>query len=710
MWWTSSLEATVATVVTQYLQYNNTVIPNTTTIYNDRKKVESILTPPRNVITNGNLQYTLTFLDWETTIKSDPKLRLPPDGGLFEPTAIRADYFWENSIMTAPTPFVLVNSIGYAPGAMASGGSSCTMVKIPQESNPNFPLREAGLSTGYDLDPPYVFVPSPTTIWRDRGFATPPAGILDAWISQMPNITDQYPWLRECTPLPGSGEPSVHVPVTALTAHATTTIFMPGMGGVGANPEAPKTTPPATSSTPLEPQAPSSEAREDSSKDTDPPLQTSAPQAPNTNPTNAQSTPPENAPSPVVTPSQFLGVLPNPSFPIPLTPIVVTTVHSRASGSQASGPQASGPQASGPDEPPDQPVSLPGLILPDGSTLLPGSTVIISDIQITVPTDVPTVVILPNGDALSQGATTTISGTVISVPTGTPGLVVVDGNTVAAPNAFVVVGGTTFPIGAAPTPPPVDGGTFGDGKGADRTPVESITVGSSVLAVTVVTGSPTPGADNNKGVGVVLPNGKTLTPGQTTVIGDKTLVISGSEGRVWDASTTGIVELFATRTSTPIESITVGSSILAVTVVTKSPASGDRDNVGVGIVLSNGETLTSGQTTVVGGKTVEIIGTEVKVWDTTTTGTVEVFAARTSGGMTSGSETALHTGTAVMETGTGSGTEPTTGAASGTETRTGSEKPTPKDEESTGAAERRNPCWEMLNCIIVLSVAVILIH
>lgn len=33
-WWNTTYPATVETVITQWLQYNNTIVPNTTTLYN----------------------------------------------------------------------------------------------------------------------------------------------------------------------------------------------------------------------------------------------------------------------------------------------------------------------------------------------------------------------------------------------------------------------------------------------------------------------------------------------------------------------------------------------------------------------------------------------------------------------------------------------------------------------------------------------------
>jgi len=61
------LTATVATVITQYLQYNNTIIPNTTTIYN-ASATDSLYQSVSNVlISDFFFEYSKTVLDFETT-------------------------------------------------------------------------------------------------------------------------------------------------------------------------------------------------------------------------------------------------------------------------------------------------------------------------------------------------------------------------------------------------------------------------------------------------------------------------------------------------------------------------------------------------------------------------------------------------------------------------------------------------------------------
>ncbi|XTI92559.1 hypothetical protein V2W45_1424433 [Cenococcum geophilum] len=65
MWWNSTVAVTVATVITQYLQYNNTVIPKTTTLYN-ATAMDNIELP--SDIIPADLVYTRTYLKLATTL------------------------------------------------------------------------------------------------------------------------------------------------------------------------------------------------------------------------------------------------------------------------------------------------------------------------------------------------------------------------------------------------------------------------------------------------------------------------------------------------------------------------------------------------------------------------------------------------------------------------------------------------------------------
>lgn len=69
VWLNTSFTATVATVITQYLQYNNTVITNTTTIYN-ATATEDLFVPSSLNPLIPNLIYSRTFVDVGTAASS----------------------------------------------------------------------------------------------------------------------------------------------------------------------------------------------------------------------------------------------------------------------------------------------------------------------------------------------------------------------------------------------------------------------------------------------------------------------------------------------------------------------------------------------------------------------------------------------------------------------------------------------------------------
>jgi hypothetical protein len=66
-WYTSSLEKVIATVLTQYLEYNNTVLTSTTTINNPN----ATYSYPKTSLIPGNWIYTRT-VEVNYTVKSLP--------------------------------------------------------------------------------------------------------------------------------------------------------------------------------------------------------------------------------------------------------------------------------------------------------------------------------------------------------------------------------------------------------------------------------------------------------------------------------------------------------------------------------------------------------------------------------------------------------------------------------------------------------------
>jgi len=74
-WWNSSIEVTVATVITQYLQYNNTIIPSVITRHNNFTTVST------DVITYSFGNYSTRGI---TTIYTDVDFAYGGNVGLFD--------------------------------------------------------------------------------------------------------------------------------------------------------------------------------------------------------------------------------------------------------------------------------------------------------------------------------------------------------------------------------------------------------------------------------------------------------------------------------------------------------------------------------------------------------------------------------------------------------------------------------------------------
>lgn len=194
-WWDKTLTVTTATVVTSILEYKESTVTTSSTIQNPDATSSLWSEVPTSLI-NGLL--TSTKFAFEPTITTG----------------------WEDQVIVNPTPFVEVSLILYAPGSIATESGTPTCVPMDLGGPPeNF---------WSILDTPYVFVPTPTTVWEGPAYVTAPTGVLDAWIAQEPAITEKYPDLTKCQPYAGTGEPTIHIPVEAKTEHSTTTVSVYG--------------------------------------------------------------------------------------------------------------------------------------------------------------------------------------------------------------------------------------------------------------------------------------------------------------------------------------------------------------------------------------------------------------------------------------------------------------------------------------------------
>lgn len=65
-WWTETLKATAATILTQYMEYNNTIITNTTTIY-DTGAIAKVTAPDEIIPFQSFMEYSDTVIATNTS-------------------------------------------------------------------------------------------------------------------------------------------------------------------------------------------------------------------------------------------------------------------------------------------------------------------------------------------------------------------------------------------------------------------------------------------------------------------------------------------------------------------------------------------------------------------------------------------------------------------------------------------------------------------
>ncbi|KAH7084865.1 hypothetical protein BKA63DRAFT_4473 [Paraphoma chrysanthemicola] len=516
------------TVITQYLQYNNTVVTTLSTRTTGLKPSSA----PQNIIS-------------------------APTGTMFTYSGSR--YHTEDFTvypgevtMASPTPYVHVTMFQYLSGILTTldGTETCSF---------------SGTSLNSDhlyLRTPYIYLDGKT--YKSPQWLPPaPSAFIQQVASQNPLYTSVFTDLLNCTIISGTGEPTVHIPVTALTSYESTTIRMTGTPPPAASTPAPEPSPPPAPASSLVP----------------PPASTRPPQSPvQPDPTPVpQPSATQPAPAPVPQPSD-LG--PSPPVNTPNPPIDTLEPPTGASPSSAPLPGASNPpppqddnQPPGDDETDPPSPSLPIPIVP---VPIPDTTRTQDNGVTNVPT--PGGVVLPGDQTLNPGDATTLpGGNVISVPINTPIVIVDDAARSPQPvPPVVVVDGTTvtLPGGPASTPP------------------------VPVIPAPVQTGLPSPGPG-----AVVIPGGQTLNPGQVATVSG--VVISIPSDAPQSTVVNGItiapppVVVFDGTTITVPTSVSVPS--LPVNIVPVPQVSGSASRNPGAIILPNSETLNPGQVTTLSG-------------------------------------------------------------------------------------------------------------
>ncbi|KAK4986327.1 hypothetical protein LTR50_005374 [Elasticomyces elasticus] len=214
-WWSTHLEITVATVVTQYLQYNNTVIAgNKTTLFNT------------NASSIYNTHYANIGPSWITALPTD----------LLE--GLTQAYYAETII---------------APGTAATVDSKRTIIQSPVPWTNGGNALTARVSVSYDGGSFTNFIRDfTTTLWVENTqwiqtatqLPVTYSGIIDASIPAayisffhgQPEVVAANTWITECFQGSMNGQPSVHIPVNELTASvSSTTTINAILSGPGAS-------------------------------------------------------------------------------------------------------------------------------------------------------------------------------------------------------------------------------------------------------------------------------------------------------------------------------------------------------------------------------------------------------------------------------------------------------------------------------------------
>jgi hypothetical protein len=433
----------------------------------------------------------------------------------------------------SPTPHILIWRLMYGTGTWSTdstGHVRCYSTQIP--------------STGVNLETPYVYLEDPPVTRTNSAYLPPPStDVIQSAVSQIPTLLQSIPFFTDCRMVNGTGQPTVHIPVTALTAHSTTTIRKSGNAPVPTNTGGNVPSPPTTSEDVPAPTTTSNNAPtptvtktpESSPPDTNTPEPTvPSPTAPEEEPSEPVTAPQNPNPTTVANPPPGEVIVSSPpgspqvpeqSQPAIPVPTDVNTP-STPGNTEPSTPRPT--DSSPPPAAPVTPSNEPELPFPIVPVPVPTGTSAGSSPTTTVN---PGAVVLPGDQTLNPGQQTTISGVVISVPSNqptnpaaVPSVIVTEGRTttiVPASPSLVVVDGVTTTI-VAPTAPVVviDGTTRTVPVSKPTTiqaPAVPITLGTQVVSVQAPTAS---------GEGVVLPNSETLAIGSTTTYAGETLVAS----------------------------------------------------------------------------------------------------------------------------------------------------------------------------------------
>jgi hypothetical protein len=430
---------------------------------------------------------------------------------------------------------------------------------------------------GTTLYPSFIYYPSSAAWYTRRNGVTVGQDFIGTLVDELAESGTPMPQLESCTIRNGEGAPRVHVAVSALTDHASTTLRK---NGAFPTTGAPTSNPPAEVTPAPQPPLPAPETTKPALVNQ--PLPTTALPA-NTVPvqTNDQNVVPphsgnEPAPSNGNSPPAHPTVQPAPIHASSLT-IGTVIVPVTAIGSSHDG----------------------GVVI-GGSTLLPSSVVTFQDHTLSLGPSGTNVIIVGTGGPSTvalfgpgvapavtgspQPAKSIVIGTQsipLSFASSTEQGVILPGGTTLAPGSVVTFDGQTLSLAA-------DGSSIVVAASGSQSTVvlyplapTVLNVGSSPYTVAYATAA---------GGGLLLPGGQTLLPGATTVIDGTTLSLE-SHGTALVVGTSTV----------PLQAATVDDGDVSTTAAGSYIGSGN----GGGVPSATDSTSASAEFTAGAGRTVE---------------------------------------------------------------------------------------------------------
>ncbi|KAK6005413.1 hypothetical protein QM012_007055 [Aureobasidium pullulans] len=239
-WWytNGTIEAVQQTIITEYLRYNNTVVPTATVTITNSSAAS--VTRTYNIQAGGNAP---VFSGIPTGMNA------PFQGGQqYDQTVVltgtEVDYGYTS--VTAPTPFIGFGYVYVFPGTLNNAGTcmgSPTVTESTSTSDMHYEVSSAAMDwfgiaafeplgtisnavqyTTFLLSTPYISVVSTRPgEWYTDAKATKLNDDLITYLAQNQVALSAFPEIRSCTAVSGAGAPNVHIRVSLLTTSSAVT-------------------------------------------------------------------------------------------------------------------------------------------------------------------------------------------------------------------------------------------------------------------------------------------------------------------------------------------------------------------------------------------------------------------------------------------------------------------------------------------------------